>query len=133
VDEVARLAVRERAEHRCEYCRLPQRFAPAVRFHIEHIRARQHRGDDHLENLALACPRCNSFKGPNLASHDPQTDEQVSVFNPRLHLWDEHFALDGVRVVGLTAIGRATVELLNMNEEERLNVRAELMERGEFD
>jgi hypothetical protein len=53
--------------------------------------------------------------------------------NPRLHVWNEHFALDGVRVVGLTAIGRTTVELLNMKEEERLNVPAALMERGEFD
>lgn len=133
MDEATREFVRERAEFRCEYCRLPQAYAPAVQFHVEHIRARQHRGADDPDNLALACPRCNSFKGPNLTTHDPQTDDQVSVFNPRLHPWHEHFAFDGVLIVGRTPIGRATVALLNMNEEERLRVRQALSYGGELD
>ena len=133
MDEATRQFVRERAEFRCEYCRLPQAYAPAVRFHVEHIRARQHRGADELDNLAFACPRCNSFKGPDLTTHDPQTDDQVSVFNPRVDSWHEHFALDGLQIVGITSIGRATVELLNMNEEERIQVREALMQRGELD
>src|SRR5437016_3905081 len=38
----------------------------AVRFHVEHIVARQHGGSDTVENLALACPECNRHKGTNL-------------------------------------------------------------------
>ena len=59
IDAAVRRRVRERAGERCEYCRLraeQDRFHP---FHIEHIVARQHRGGDDLENLALACHQCN--------------------------------------------------------------------------
>jgi len=28
-------------------------------------------------------PDCNAFKGANLTAMDPETDEVVSVFNPR--------------------------------------------------
>ena len=106
MDEEVRLFVRARADHRCEYCRLSQQNAPVVTFHIEHIRARQHRGDDNPVNLCLACPRCNSYKGPNLTTHDPETNEKVDVFNPRIHMWDEHFEFEGIHIVGLTPIGR---------------------------
>lgn len=124
--------VRRRAANRCEYCRLPQTYAPIVRFHVEHIRARQHEGGDDAGNLSLACPRCNAYKGPNLTSIDPQTNEVVPIFNPRSQSWVEHFAIEGVRIVGLSPTGRATVRLLNMNAEERLKVRLELQDRGEL-
>jgi hypothetical protein len=132
MDERLRQLVRQRADYRCEYCRLPQKYAPVVSFHIEHIRARQHRGDDDSSNLCLACPRCNSFKGPNLTTYDPETNEKVDVFNPRIYIWDEHFEFEGIHIVGLTPIGRGTVELLSMNTDDRLNVRAALDERGEL-
>jgi hypothetical protein len=112
---------------------LPQKYAVVVRFHIEHLRARQHGGNDAPANLALACPHCNWFKGPNLTSFDPETEELVPLFNPRTQSWHEHFALDDVMIVGLTPIGRATVRLLHMNLEDRLKVRAVLKERGELE
>jgi len=124
--------VRQRAAGRCEYCRLPQAAAPFFVFHVEHIRARQHQGTDGLSNLALACPDCNACKGPNLTTTDPETGQVVPLFNPRMHSWDEHFDLEGPRILGLTAIGRGTVQLLKMNEEERVEVRAELLARGEY-
>jgi hypothetical protein len=133
MDDAIRQLVCDRAGNRCEYCLLPQKYAVVVRFHVEHIRARQHGGDDAPANLALACPHCNRFKGPHLTSYDPETDELVPLFNPRTQSWHEHFALDDVMVVGLTPIGRATVRLLNMNSEDRLKVRAVLKERGELD
>jgi len=132
MDEGVRQFVRQRADHRCEYCRLPQECAPVVTFHVEHIRARQHHGDDDPSNLCLACPRCNRFKGPNLTTYDPDSNEKVDVFNPRINVWDEHFEFDGIRIVGLTPIGRGTVELLQMNAEDRLDVRAALDDRGEL-
>jgi len=58
-----------RAGNRCEYCRLPEELSD-VPFHVEHIVARQHQGGDELSNLALACDRCNLYKGPNLASRE---------------------------------------------------------------
>ena len=133
MDEALRHTVRERAGHRCEYCHLPQAYAPVVRFHIEHIRARQHGGDDALANLALSCPHCNRFKGPNLTSVDPATATVVSLFHPRLDAWDTHFVVDDTVIVGRTPIGRATVRLLRMNTDDRQKVRAALRARGEWD
>ena len=132
MDETVRKLVRQRAGYRCEYCHLPQAAAPFFTFHVEHIRARQHHGSDDASNLALACPDCNAFKGPNLTTYTPDTNEHVPVFNPRDHSWDEHFAMRGAEIIGLTPIGRATVALLNMNKDERMEMRTELLTRGEF-
>jgi len=120
--------VRQRAENRCEYCHLRQSAAPFFTFHFEHIRARQHRGTDDLSNCALACPDCNAFKGTNQAAYDPESDLLVPLFNPRLHLWHEHFEACGAFIVGRTPIGRATVQLLGMNDDERVEMRAELLD-----
>ena len=65
-------AVRERAHDRCEYCHLPASVYP-LPFHVDHIVARQHGGQNVLENLALACLHCNRHKGPNIAGVDPVT------------------------------------------------------------
>ena len=107
--------VRRRATHRCEYCRLPQAAAPFLTFHIEHIRARQHGGDDDSSNLALACPDCNAHKGPNLTSVDPETEQVVALFNPRQDIWSDHFSFEGPMIIARTPTGRATVRLLSMN------------------
>ena len=95
--------------------------------------AQQHHGGNDETNLALACHFCNRFKGPNLTSFDPETDELVPLFNPRTQSWHAHFTLDDVMIVGLTPIGLATVRLLHMNSEDRLKVRAVLKERGELE
>lgn len=71
MDASVRQFVRERAANRCEYCRLSQFEGGTIQFHIEHIRPRQHGGDDSVENLALACSTCNWHKGPNLSAIDP--------------------------------------------------------------
>ncbi len=85
---------------------------------------------DTSENLAWACHRCNRHKGTNLSGIDPDTREVVMLFHPRRDRWSEHFTLVGVRLRGLTATGRATVWLLQMNAERRLERRAELLKRG---
>lgn len=71
----------------------------------------------------MACERCNSHKGTNLTGIDSETRQVIALFNPRLHSWDEHFRMSGAWVVGVTAIGRTTVQVLNMNEERRLRLR----------
>lgn len=113
--ELAR-KVRERAAERCEYCGLPQ-FALPLPFQIDHIIAAQHEGLTELSNLALACPHCNRFKGPNIAGVDPQTGQLMRLFHPRTDRWSDHFALSGYRIMGKTPIGRATVQVLAMNAE----------------
>lgn len=126
MDEAIRQLVRQRAGHRCEYCRIPQQALTWSRFHIEHICARQHGGSDDLDNLAPACRHCNLHKGPNLSSIDPATNRLVPLFNPRADIWNEHFTLDEFSIASLTDVGRATAALLNMNGPGRMRVRAEL-------
>ena len=132
MSEALRRTVRERANGRCEYCRLPDQFPALDPFHLEHIVARQHAGPTTPENLAWACHRCNRHKGTNLAGVDPDTQAIVPLFHPRRDVWAEHFALDGIWLRGRTATGRATVWLLQMNAERRLERRAELIKRGLF-
>jgi len=121
-----RALVRTRAGDRCEYCRLPKHAIPFATFHVEHIVAKQHRGADDAANLALACDRCNAYKGPNLTAIDPLTQAVVRVFNPRSDDWTLHFRQVGFEVHGSTDVGRATVQLLNMNARHRVRLREQL-------
>jgi hypothetical protein len=95
--------------------------------HIEHIVAKQHGGSDHPDNLALACHRCNLHKGPNLTGIDPQSGQVVTLFHPRRELWSDHFDFDGEWVLGLTATGRATVQVLAINDPRRRQLRREIL------
>ena len=125
MDRETRDFVCDRAQDRCEYCRIHQRYY-TIRFHVEHIVARQHRGSDDESNLALACHFCNRHKGPNLTGIDPETGELTSLFDPRTKVWSDHFRAERGRIVGLTAVGRTTVYVLNMNDLERIRTRLEL-------
>lgn len=132
MNAATRRLVRQRAEGRCEYCRLPQSAQPFVTFHIEHIIAKQHGGSDDPGNLCVACERCNFHKGPNLTSIDPDTGNVERLFDPRRQEWAEHFELKGPVILGKTPNGRATVTVLAMNEEGRVELRATLIALGEF-
>jgi hypothetical protein len=81
IDAALRRLVRQRAADRCEYCHLQLVEHRPLIFNIEHITARQHQGNDHPDNLALACDRCNLHKGPNLSAIDPDTRQVVLLFN----------------------------------------------------
>ncbi len=132
MDSELRKAVRERAQSRCEYCQLPAVHVAIVQFQIEHIIARQHGGKSVLGNLAYSYHRCNLHKGPNLAGIDPITNDKVWLFNPRRHKWQRHFRWDGPALLGRTAIGRATINVLKVNEEDRLDLRQALIGEGLF-
>ena len=127
MDANRRELVRRRAAGCCEYCGLSQAAVPFASFHIEHVVARQHGGSDDPENLALACDRCNLYKGPNLTAIDPQTNEVVPLFHPRRQSWEDHFQLQGATILGLTPTGRATIRLLNMNASRRVQLRTTLL------
>src|SRR5436189_6482350 len=83
MDARTRELVRRRAGDACEYCCIPQQATSLISFHVEHIVSKQHGGTDDLDHLALACDRCNAYKGPNLTSIDPDSGVMVALFNPR--------------------------------------------------
>jgi len=126
-----RRLVHERAEERCEYCRIHQDIFPYTH-EIDHLVARKHGGQTIAENLALACIDCNRNKGSDLTSIDPITQRIFPLFNPRVQLWESHFVLEGAQIVGLTPIGRATVFLLKINDSTRISTRAALMTAGDY-
>jgi hypothetical protein len=123
MDAATRTFVRQRAENRCEYCGRRQEESPLATLHVEHINPKKHGGCDDLENLALACANCNSHKGTNLVGYDPQSGALTELFHPRRHSWSDHFDWRGVLIVGTTAIGRTTVEVLELNSPQRLRLR----------
>jgi hypothetical protein len=131
MDAALEAQVRQRAGGRCEYCRLPQP-ASGIAFQIDHVIARHHRGHTAAINLALACVYCNGYKGPNISGLDPLTGKLTRLFNPRRHKWAHHFRYAGGELLGRTAIGRTTVEVLRINTPNLTALRELLMEDGLF-
>jgi len=114
--------VHQRAILRCEYCQTSQK-AMGQAMHVEHILPD---GGDTLNNLCLACPNCNLSKAKATSAKDPETGNEVSLFNPREQVWDDLFVWhdDGKIIVGKTAAGRATVARLKMNQLRIVEARA---------
>ena len=127
-NELRRLVI-ERAGARCEYCLLHQDDRPETH-QVDHVIALKHRGQTVADNLALACALCNNAKGSDIASIEPLTGEVTPLFNPRAQNWKDHFQLIGARIVGLTPTGRVTVEMMQLNDEQRLLDRQILMSAG---
>ncbi len=120
-----RREIETRARFCCEYCLQPQIIA----FHKhepDHIVPRQHGGETHESNLALACFRCNRYKGPNVGSFDPLTGTLVPFFHPRRDLWAEHFEMDEGFIRPRTPEGRVTVKILRFNDQDRVAERERL-------
>ena len=123
MEQRTRQLVRERAGERCEYCQLHQIQSPLARLQIEHIVPKKHGASDAPQNLALACIDCNLHKGANLTGIDPESGLIVELFNPRGQRWTEHFEWDACILMGVTAIERTTVRVLDMNSDDRIRVR----------
>ncbi len=85
-----------------------------------------------MDNLALACVRCNRRKGTNLSSVDPDSGNVIPLFHPRRDRWANHFVLEGSRIIGVTPTGRATVLLLQLNSSERVRTRRRLQQAGRY-
>jgi len=126
IPDSLRRIVAERAGNRCEYCLLPESLA-VHKHEPDHIVPLQHGGETDESNLALACFRCNRYKGPNIGSFDPQTGKLVPLFNPRIHHWEEHFELRGAIIHPLTPEARVTVKLFRLNDEDRVAERKRLI------
>ena len=126
-----RLRVQQRAAGRCEYCLLSEEDA-FFSHEPDHIIAEKHGGATSFENLAWACFDCNRFKGSDIASRDPLTDQLVPLFDPRTKRWHDHFGFREGSIHGLTAIGRATERLLRLNLSKRVEVRQMLASAGRY-
>lgn len=92
---------------------------------IDHIIPQTQGGETSYENLCFACRRCNEFKGSAIRAQDPLTGEMVALFHPRRQAWTDHFQWDetGSLLNGLTAVGRATIVALNINNPIIVDVR----------
>ena len=126
-----RAIIWQRARGCCEYCRSQERFAD-YSYSVEHIIPWSKGGKTELDNLALSCQGCNGHKGIAIEGHDPQSGEITPIFHPRKHSWSDHFAWndDCSLIVGVTAIGRATVAVLQLNRAGLINLRRELYRSG---
>ena len=78
---------------------------------FDHIIPRSKDGQSTFDNLCRACRQCNENKADAIDAVDPLSGERALLFHPRQDVWQEHFewSADGVEIVGITAVGRATV------------------------
>lgn len=102
----------------CEYCHSLEE-ASAAQFEIDHIVPRSRGGKDDLDNLALACQRCNSYRYNFVQGWDAMIQADVPLFNPRKQRWSDHFSWDRdrLRILGTTSTGRGTCERLDLNDD----------------
>jgi len=77
-----------------------------------------------LKNLALACIHCSLRKGARMTAFDPKSGRSVPLFHPRQEQWNHHFRWSGHELVGITAIGRATIDALALNSPEHQIIRS---------
>lgn len=133
-----------RAAGRCEYCLIARGndFRP---FEVDHVVAEKHGGPTTAANLAFSCPRCNQAKGTDAGSvawvHDAAGEIDwdrsllVRFYNPRRDRWADHFALapdpgGAPRIGPLSAVGRVTVRVFDLNSAGRLKERGALAAAG---
>jgi hypothetical protein len=111
-----RRAVRRGARERCEYCQSSS-LLTGEELTADHIVPSARGGADDLDNLCYCCFWCNNYKSAATAARDPRTGDAVPLFNPRRDAWGNHFrwSSSGARIIGRTAVGRATVKALRLN------------------
>jgi hypothetical protein len=121
--ELRRL-IRLQFKNRCAYCQTAEDLTP-VTFEIEHIDPISLGGESVLENLCLACPSCNRFKSNHTFVTASEPQQTIRLFHPQRDDWSEHFLWDqdATRLIGLTEIGKSTIEQLRINRPQYVHVR----------
>lgn len=131
ISTAAKKRIRNRAGNRCGYCLTQQEYLPwALEF--EHVIPKAKGGSDDEDNIWLACRSCNLYKADITEAVDPDTQQLVGLFNPVRQHWPDHFdwSDDGLRIIGKSPIGRATVIALQLNNFYALTVRRHWIEAG---
>ena len=128
VGDPLRVTVADRADEKCEYCQYPEQFSPSA-FEVEHIVPKSAGGLTEHNNLALACSHCNLHKATRQKGVDSLTETEVRLFNPQIDDWADHFLLNREtgEIEGQTRTGRAMVIVLNMNAEQPVRARRNLI------
>jgi HNH endonuclease len=124
ISTTLREAVVFRASKCCEYCKSQDKYSPTS-FTIDHILPESMDGTSDFENLAYACFLCNRLKSNKLKAFDAITEKWVLLFNPRKNAWNEHFLWneDATLIIGISVIGRCTVNELKLNREKLIEYR----------
>jgi hypothetical protein len=131
ISENVKQRVRQRAGNRCEYCLCHQDYVMGW-LQIDHVIPTVKDGSDDEDNLCLACEFCNQYKWTKTDGVDPQSGQWVPLFDPRRQNWADHFSWSksGAEIIGLTAIGRATVIALRLNNALAITVRQNWINAG---
>ena len=116
--------IRQQFKYRCAYCQTQEALI-ATTFEIEHIKPLSTGGETIVQNLCLACPHCNRHKSDRETFRDPESNQIVALFHPQQQVWAEHYIWnrDTSVLLGITAIGRATLEALEINRPALVNLR----------
>ena len=125
IPEEIQQKVRKRAKYLCEYCHASEKWQ-YVTFSVDHVIPLSQQGTNTFDNLALACFHCNRRKSNKTTAIDPKLKSEFPLFNPREQQWNDHFiwSSDNFFIIGLTSIGKITVNTLLLNRERVINIRA---------
>jgi len=124
ISKIIRQNVKLRAKGYCEYCFSKEEFCPDP-FSIEHIIPLAKEGTNQINNLAHSCQGCNNLKYTTTELLDTVTGEFFPIYNPRKDAWNRHFkwSENFLKIIGISPIGRVTVELLKLNRKGVTNLR----------
>jgi HNH endonuclease len=130
VPKPLRRRVAAEARYRCGYCLAAEVFGVAME--LDHLVPTSGGGRTIQSNLWLACYHCNKAKSGRVRSRDPVTGKMVRLFNPRRDRWTDHFrwADGGLRIEGITTIGRATERALELNRRVHVTARRFWIDAG---
>jgi HNH endonuclease len=105
----------------CAYCTMSEAEAQAIRFTIDHYEPRNARPEllDDYNNLMYSCDECNLRKGNRYPPLRARPDG-YRFFRPDQDVHQDHFQRNGVRLEGITNVGRYSLEALDLN---RLSLR----------
>lgn len=131
IPNAIRRQICDRFANCCAYCRTAEALTVAT-FEFEHIVPLSAGGTTIFENLCLSCPSCNRYKASRQTAIDPETQSVTLLFHPQQR-WSDHFDwnANATEIIGLTAIGRATVAMLKMNRPQMTRVRKMWVTLGE--
>ena len=132
ISPTVRQTVAKRAQFRCEYCKIFERYA-FLPFHIEHIISIKHGGQSTEDNLAYACSICNLNKGSDIATIIEKDIKPIRFFHPRIDNWTEHFKVENTGIITpLTNIGKATIKIFKLNHPESIIERYNMIQKNIF-
>lgn len=125
ISDAIQQQVRKRALELCEYCHASEKWQ-YVLFTVDNVIPLSKNGQDTIDNLALACFHCNRKKSNNTTAIDPETGHEFELLNPRKNKWSEHFIFskDGLKIIGITPTGKATIAKLDLNRDRIINILA---------